>query len=150
MKLSIDRSEHKGKKKAVSAITNSIEANNDGIANLKQVCRYVIHHTTFMHWWSNSKQYDEGGELRFNALGLRYGDNGIFTGEEDDSVLPPPKDASMQLWISYMLSNSGFGFILKNEEKDIHPRLIELLKKYKSEFDELGVDISKIPSRTNI
>jgi len=150
MKLSIDRSESGGKKKAVSAITNSTKADKDGIASLKQMCRYIIHHTTFMHWWSNSKQYDEGGELRFNALGLRYGDNGLFTSEEDDSVLPPPKDASMQLWISYMLSHSGFGFILKNEEKDIHPRLIELLKKYSAEFTDLGVDISKIPSRTNI
>jgi hypothetical protein len=103
-----------------------------------------------MHWWSNSKQYDEGGELRFNGLGLKYGDNGIFTTEDDDSVLPPPEDATMQLWISYMLSNTNFGFILKNEEKDIHPQFIELLKKYKEEFEALGVDISLIPSRTNI
>lgn len=150
MKLSIPRAEVGGRKKAVSHITNSKEANDEGITNLKQICRYVIQHTTFMHWWSNSKQYDEGGELRFNGLGLRYGDHGVFTGEEDESVLPPPEDATMQLWISYMLSNTNFGFILKNEEKDIHPQFIEVLKKYREEFEALGVDISSIPSRTNI
>lgn len=150
MKLSIPRSEVDGVKKSVSKVTESIEADDEGIANLKQLCRYVIQHTTFMHWWSNSKQYDEGGELKFNGLGLRYGDNGIFTDESDESVLPPPEDATMQLWISYMLSNTNFGFILKNEEKDIHPRFIEILKEHRLEFEAVDVDISKIPSRTNI
>lgn len=150
MKLSIPRTEVNGVPKSVSAITDSEVADDDGIENIKQVCRYVIHHTTFMHWWSNSKQYDEGGELKFNALGLRYGNNGIFSDESDESVLPPPEDATMQLWISYMLSNTNFGFILKNEEKDIHPRFIEFLKEHRAEFEALGVDITKIPSRTNI
>lgn len=150
MKLSIPRTEINGVKKSVSVITDSDVADAEGIENIKQVCRYVIHHTTFMHWWSNSKQYDEGGELKFNTLGLRYGDKGIFTEESDETVLPPPEDATMQLWISYMLSNTNFGFILKNEEKDIHPRLIEILKQYQQDFATLGVDISKIPSRTNI
>lgn len=150
MKLSIDRPEINGRKKSISTITHSKEADEEGIANLKQVCRYVIQHTTFMHWWSNSKQYDEGGELRFSGLGLRYGDNGIFSPEDDDSIMPPPNDATMQLWISYMLSHTNFGFLLKNEERDIHPEFIELLKVYKDEFEAVGVDISKIPSRTNI
>ena len=150
MKLSIPRAELDGGKKSVSAITESETATTEGIDNIKQVCRYVIQHTTFIHWWSNSKQYDEGGELKFSGLGLRYGTHGIFTDEGDESVLPPTEDATMQLWISYMLSNTNFGFILKNEENDIHPQFIELLKKYQVEFAELGVDISKIPSRTNI
>lgn len=150
MKLSITRAEHNGRKKAVSAITTSDAANEEGIDNLKQLCKYVIHHTTFMHWWSNSKQYDEGGELRFNGLGLRYGNNGIFTPESDDSVLPPAEDATMQLWISYMLSKTNFGFLLKNEDKDIHPKFVELLQKYRDDFSAMGVDISLITSRTNI
>jgi hypothetical protein len=103
-----------------------------------------------MHWWSNSKQYDEGGELRFTCLGLRYGENGIFTDESDDSVLPPPADATMQLWISYMLSNTRFGQIMKNEEKDINPRMIELLLQRKSDFEKLNINIQDFPSRTNI
>ena len=150
MDLDIPRASYHGVEKAVSAITTSSKPENDDVDNLKQVCRYVIHHATFVHWWSNSRQYDEGGELRFTSLGLRYGKNGLFTDESDDSVLPPPEDATMQLWISYMLSNSGFGFILKNEEKDIHPRFIEMLKARKSDFEKLGVDITLIPSRTNI
>jgi len=138
---------------AVSEITNVSEnPGKDDIDHLKQVCRYVIHHTTFVHSWSNSQQYDEGGELRFTSLGLRYGDNGLFVDEDDDSILPPPKDATMQLWISYLLATSTYGFILKNEERDIHPKFIELLKKRKAEFKAIHkkLDISKIPSRTNI
>ncbi len=136
--------------KAISRITTSNTASETDMANLKQMCAYVIHHTTFAHWWSNSRQYDEGGELRFTGLGLRYGDQGIFTPESDDSILPPAEDATMQLWISYMLSNSSYGFILKNEEKDIHPKFLEILKKRKEEFLKLGVNIEDIPSRTNI
>jgi hypothetical protein len=146
----IPRAIVRNEQKAISRITTSNEASDEDIANLKEVCAYVIHHTTFAHWWSNSRQYDEGGELRFTGLGLRYGDKGIFTSESDDSVLPPAEDATLQLWISYMLSHSSYGFILKNEEKDIHPKFLELLKKRKQEFMDLGVNIEDIPSRTNI
>ena len=83
-------------------------------------------------------------------LGLRYGENGIFTPESDVSVLPPVKDATMQLWISYMLSKSSFGFLLKNEEDDIHPKFLELLKARRKEFKKIGVNIEDLPSRTNI
>lgn len=136
--------------KAVSRITESIEANQQDIDNLKQMCAYVIFHSTFAHWWSNSKQYDEGGDLRFTGLGLRYGENGIFVDESDDSILPPPKEATMQLWISYMLSFTKFGFIIKNEDKDISPSMIKRLLKLKPSFDAMGLDIYSIPSRTNI
>jgi len=150
MDISLPRPRVNNERKAVSRITESTTAGDEDIDNLKQVCAYIIHHSTFVHWWSNSRQYDEGGELRYLGLGLRYGNHGIFTTEDDDSVLPPAKDATMQLWISYMLSNSAFGFILKNEEKDIHPKFLELLKHRRKEFEKLGVNIEEIPSRTNI
>ena len=150
MDIEQPRSVVQGFKKAVSPITTTDRPADADLENLKQVCCYVIHHATFMHWWSNSKQYDEGGELRYNSLGLRYGDHGLFSGEDDDSLLPPPADATLQLWISYMLSNTNFGFILKNEEKDIHPRMISMLRELADDFMEMGVDVSKIPSRTNI
>ncbi len=138
---------------ALSPITNvSSDPGDEDIANLKQVCCYAIHHLTFMHAWANSQQYDEGGELKFTSLGLRYGDVGIFTDEEDDSILPPPEDATMQLFISYFLSTSSYGFILKNEERDIHPELVRLLKERKDDFLAIhkDLDVSKLPSRTNI
>ena len=138
---------------ALSAITNvSNDPDDQDIRNIKQVCCYAIHHLTFMHAWANSQQYDEGGELRFTSLGLRYGDLGIFTDEDDDSILPPPEDATMQLFISYFLSTSSYGYILKNEERDIHPDFIRLLKERKDDFLAIHekLDVSKIPSRTNI
>ncbi len=150
MDLGTERISIKGEIKAISPITGRRKPEAEDIENLKQVCRYVIYHATFMHWWSNSRQYAEGGELRYNTLGLRYGEQGIFTDENDDTVLPPPADATMQLWISYMLSNTKFGLIMKNEEKDICPKMIEMLQKRKEAFNTLGVKIEDIPSRTNI
>ena len=142
--------ENGGLPKAVSAITRRKDATEKDINNLKQVCRYVIYHATFAHWWSNNRQYDEGGDLKFTGLGLRYGDKGIFTNESDLSILPPPREATMQLWISYMLSYTRFGLIFKNEDKDLHPRLIEKMKELIKPFKKLKLDITTMPSRTNI
>jgi hypothetical protein len=155
MDIDIERSSNSKGTVAVSAITH-VEANpsKEDLENLKQVCKYVIHHTTLVHSWSNSQQYDEGGELRFTSLGLRYGESpdGLFVDESNDDILPPPKDASWQLLISYFLSTSTYGHILKNEERDIHPKFIELLKKRKDDFLNIhpSLNIAKIPSRTNI
>jgi hypothetical protein len=39
---------------------------------------------------------------------------------------------------------------MTNEEGDVHPKFIELLRARKSEFADLGVDIYRIQSRVNI
>ncbi len=150
MDTSVKRTESNGFFRAVSPITIKKTPGDRDIDNLKQVARYVIYHSTFAHWWSNNRQYDEGGELKFTALGMRYGKKGILTTENDLSVLPPPREATMQLWISYMLSYTRFGLIMKNEDKDLHPILIEKLQELDEPFRELDLDISTMPSRTNI
>ena len=150
MDMSSDRKDINGVIKSVSPITKKKIPKEKDIKNLKQACRYIIYHATFAHWWSNNRQYDEGGDLKFTGLGLRYGKKGILTNENDLSVLPPPREATMQLWISYMLSYTRFGLIMKNEDKDLHPGLIEKIKELKEPFEELDLDISTMPSRTNI
>ena len=54
------------------------------------------------------------------------------------------------LWISWMLSKTQYGFILANEEDDVHPRFVELLRARTAEFAALGLDIRTVSSRINI
>ncbi|MCB0036053.1 MAG: hypothetical protein KDE51_18610, partial [Anaerolineales bacterium] len=112
--------------------------------------RYIIMHATLMHDWPNAKQYEGGGEIAYMSLGLRYGNNGPFAPETDESIAPSPLIASEQLFISYMLSHGGYGFVIKNESRDINPDFIRLLRQRADKFAALGLDINKIQSRINI
>ncbi|MEO0844469.1 MAG: hypothetical protein AAF063_37245, partial [Cyanobacteria bacterium J06643_5] len=37
---------------------------------LKQLCVYVIYTSSFYHSWVNMKQYEDGGDVEFGAMGL--------------------------------------------------------------------------------
>ncbi|NER34355.1 MAG: catalase [Oscillatoria sp. SIO1A7] len=41
-----------------------------GIEDLRQLCIYVIYHSTFFHSWVNGKQYEDGGDVDYAAIGL--------------------------------------------------------------------------------
>lgn len=154
MDLSIARPVVDGVEKAMSALTEnpSFVEGKDDLQQLQQLCTYIIWQSTFGHYWSNSKQYDDIGEIRYNSLGIRFGDSelGALGPEADDSISPDLKIASQMMWWSNMLSRTGYGFILSDEEKDIPPRLIEKLKAKQAAFAELDIDIYDIQSRTNI
>ena len=138
--------------KAISPIATTSDPTDEAIENMKQVCRYVIFHATFFHYWPNSRQMDDGGEIVYSGLGLRHGKKecGIMTSEHDYSVAPPPQRASEQLWFANALTKTTFGHIMANEDRDIHPILIAELRTRKKAFEALGIDIAKIPSRPNI
>ena len=74
----------------------------------------------------------------------------MLSPESDASIAPPPLQASEQVWFAWLLSKGNYGFLMRNEERDIHPKLIELLRQRKDAFAALGVDIQTIQSRTNI
>jgi linolenate 9R-lipoxygenase len=40
------------------------------ISDLKKLCVYVIYHSLFLHSWVNYKQYEDGGDIDYAALGL--------------------------------------------------------------------------------
>ena len=103
-----------------------------------------------MHTWANSRQYDDGGELLYNGIALRHGTHGVLSPEADLSIAQPPDLSTDQLWFAWMLSTCSYGFITKNEDRDIHPQLIRLLQQKRAAFEEVGVDINTIQSRTNI
>jgi hypothetical protein len=141
------REEFDGIVRAMSPITKSDTPTPEDVESLKQACRYIIFQTTFAHSYSNGRQWDDGGEILYLSLGLR---NGSMAPEDDMSIAPRPVDASNQLFIGRYLSTVRYGSILKNEDHDVLPGLVELLKAWKPRFDAIGFDVAGIASRTNI
>ncbi|MGK7924489.1 MAG: lipoxygenase family protein [Spirulina sp.] len=38
--------------------------------DLQQLCVYILYHCTFFHSWVNNKQYEDGGDIEYTAIGL--------------------------------------------------------------------------------
>ncbi|MFT4801451.1 MAG: hypothetical protein ACI93N_001223 [Flavobacteriaceae bacterium] len=155
MDQSIERPIINGEKKSMSHITitkNPKDVKDEDIDNLKQACSFIMYHSSFGHTWSNSKQYDDIGEVLYCSLGLRFGtsDEGALGPESDMSIAPDLTRSTQMMWWSNMLSKTGYGFITKNEDNDINPKLIEALKAKEKDFNALGFNIDTIQSRTNI
>ncbi|MDX5429256.1 MAG: hypothetical protein LPK79_14235 [Bacteroidota bacterium] len=154
--LSAQREIRKGILRAVSPITlkTSIDPQKDleDIRNLKQACAYMIMIATYMHTWINEHQYDQLGEVLYSCGGLRFGEKerGILAPESDMSISPDLSRATQGLWLANILSRTEYGFITTDNEKDVHPRLIEMLKEKEKAFEALHVNIHEIESRTNI
>ncbi|MCP3166291.1 lipoxygenase family protein [Myxococcus qinghaiensis] len=136
--------------KAVSAVTWTDVPQPGELESLKRLCRYVIFFATFRHAWANNLQWDDAGEVLYACLGLRWGKGGALSTEADLDVAPSPEEATEMLWISWMLSKTNYGFLLSNEEDDVHPRFVELLRAHAAEFSALGLDIRTVSSRINI
>jgi len=150
MDLEVSRHTIDGQPIALQPVTLSDNPDHESVENMKQVARYAIFHATFFHNWPNSRQHDDCGEILYSGLGLRYGDNGVMAPESDLSIAPPPDLASELLWFANALTKSEFGFIMTNEDQDVHPKFPNLLRGRRSEFADLGVNIYRIQSRTNI
>jgi len=142
MDLDAERVVHEGVPRVISPI--------ESIEDLAQVCKYVIFLATFRHAWANNKQWDDGGEVLYTCLGLRWGPDGVLVPEDDMSVAPDAGHATEMLWISYMLSKTQYGFLLRNEEEDVHPRFVDLLRERVADFKKCDLDIDTVSSRINI
>ncbi|HEX5760029.1 MAG TPA: hypothetical protein VF121_12630, partial [Thermoanaerobaculia bacterium] len=143
----VPRQEVGGVLRAVRPVTRGDEPAPGDLENLKQLCRYAIFHASFGHAWSNSRQYDEGGEVLYASLGLR---NGAFGPESDLSIAPTPREAAYQMFLARFLSGNRYGMIMANTEGDIHPVLLELLRSREEEFRSCEVDIYDVQARVNI
>lgn len=159
MDLSIKRPKVSDEFKAVSHITTKKELNKNEpetckpeLEALKEACAYIVFNATFGHYWANSKQYDDIGEIRYCSLGIRLGiePDGVLGPENDDNISPDLKISTQMMWWSNMLSKTAYGFIMSNEQGDINPLLIHKLKEKEEAFAALGVDIYSIQSETNI
>jgi hypothetical protein len=135
---------------AVSAVPHSDVPESGALDALKQLCRYVIFFATFRHAWANNLEWEDAGEIRYACLGLRWGKGEGLPDEDDPDVAPPPDQATEMLWISWMLSKTSYGVLLANEEGDVHPRLVELLRARTAELAALGLDVQTVSSRINL
>lgn len=135
-------------------LTNTLspEKEKEEIENLKKACTYMIFVATFLHTWANEHQYEDIGEVLYNCLGLRYGDkeSGIMAPESDLSIAPDLTRSTQMMWFSNLLSRTEYGFITRDEERDINPHFCSLLLSKKEEFASYGVIVENIESRTNI
>lgn len=144
-----ERTDHDGHgARAVSALTTRDAPEADDWANLAQLCRYVIFFATFRHAWANNLQWDDGGEVRYANLGLRWTDADPLT--DDDAALPAPAEATEMLWISWLLSKTSYGAIVTDEDRDVHPRLVRLVRARRDELAALGLDVDRVGARINI
>lgn len=134
---------------SLSAITTSDTADEAGLANLQQVCRYLLYVTTFQHSWVNDTQYDIGGEVRFATLGVSgdLTDPGVLNGPLEEQVRP--YDALQHPFYTYMLTKTRYGYLLRNEDDDVPMELRERLAARQGEFKALGLDVRYIRSRIN-
>lgn len=139
-----------GVPRAVSRISESDQVTDAGLENLKQVCRYVIFLATFRHTWANNRQWDDGGEVHYTSLGLRWSEAGPFAPEDDAPTLPSPEHATEMLWISYMLSQTRYGSLLDNPDRDVDPRFVDALRAEKDTFAKWDLDLGQVTSRINI
>jgi len=136
-----------GTLRAVRPITTTDTPADGDIDKLKQLCRYVLFHGTFFHAWAHDKQYDDAGEITYASLGLR---NGSLGPEDDDSIGPAPDEATKGLITIAVGCAVKWGYILKNEDADVPPRLREMLAARAPDFARHDVDVHDIRSRINI
>lgn len=151
----VNREMRNGELKAVSPLTKEEsfkEGMEEDLENVRSFCKYAIMVATYMHTWINEHQYDELGEVLYNCGGLRFGDKetGVLGPESDMSIAPALDTATNGLMFANILSRTEYGFIVNNEEGDVHPEYIRLLEEKRKEFEALNVDINTIESRTNI
>jgi hypothetical protein len=112
----------------------------------------MIYVATYLHTWANEHQYEDIGEVLYNSLGLRFGEkeSGVLAPESDLDISPDLTRSTQMMWFSNFLSRTEYGFITRDEEKDINPYFSNLLINKKEEFAALGVIVENIESRTNI
>ena len=124
----------------------------DMINNLVKACTYMIFVATYLHTWANEHQYEDIGEVLYNSLGLRFGEKetGVLAPESDLSISPDLTRSTQMMWFSNLLSRTEYGFITRNEEKDVNPYFSDLLLAKKEEFKALGVIVEDIEACTNI
>eukprot|EP01064_Diplonema_japonicum_P012597 TRINITY_DN1_c0_g1_i3.p1 TRINITY_DN1_c0_g1~~TRINITY_DN1_c0_g1_i3.p1 ORF type:complete len:608 (+),score=232.26 TRINITY_DN1_c0_g1_i3:55-1878(+) len=124
-------------KVAVSPITKNAKITpknkKRNFANLKQMCRYILLLTTFKHSWVNDAQYDIGGWPEFASLGMRFD---IFDPAHENKDPVAFSIKHLQTTITWLLRNTKWGYITKDEARDMHPELLKLLNEKKDVFEE--------------
>ena len=130
---------------SLSPITRMDSPTSDCLDNLRQLTRYVIYFTTFVHSWTHANMLTDLGELRYSG----HVRNGGLGPEEDDRLIAPIRQATFALGSTHTLGRMDCGSMLDNLEGDVPTLLIARLRERRDEFKSNGFDIQKICARLN-
>lgn len=133
------------------------------MADLEQLCRYVIFHSSFYHSWSHDRQMEDGGEIAYASFGIRHREPYVpaqWTSRRayQERLWPTHADAGYQLFVGDTLVGIDIGYIGAIREKDDlswerHADhlggLWNRLKARRADFARQQVDIKTLRSRTN-
>lgn len=94
---------------------------------LVQLCAYAIYHATFVHTWSNDRQFDDLGDPRHTSLGLmtrRAPCAGDDMEEWEREARPLLRDAGFTATLARILSHLHVGMLLADDDCDVwnHPK----------------------------
>lgn len=131
---------------SLSPVTGSNQADAEGLDNLRQLCAYLLYHSTFKHSWVNDLQYLMGGEIEFSSLGVV---DDLTNMRVDPSKVVPPSEALEYPFITYILNYTEYGYIMRNEDKDMNPDLIKAIVSRSDDFAKLNYNIREIRSCIN-
>jgi linolenate 9R-lipoxygenase len=96
----------------------------DNIQDLRQLCIYVIYHSSFLHSWVNYKQYEDGGDIDYAALGLWDSHH-----QEYDPIAVTQRQIK-QVVLAWTLSNVRYNPVMENGS----PALKDLFWRYRDEI----------------
>eukprot|EP01064_Diplonema_japonicum_P028994 TRINITY_DN458_c0_g5_i1.p1 TRINITY_DN458_c0_g5~~TRINITY_DN458_c0_g5_i1.p1 ORF type:complete len:636 (+),score=193.31 TRINITY_DN458_c0_g5_i1:59-1909(+) len=149
-KTSSPHPEVNGVKVALTPITEDeviTEANKaENLANLKQMCKYLLMYTTVKHCWTNDLQNEIGGQPDFCSFGVD------FNILKPENVARDPIDPEIVAWLirsSWFVVAQKWGYIMKDEARDMNPRLKELLEENRETFKKWDYDIDNIRNCIN-
>lgn len=128
------RIEVDGRLRTVTPVVTSDEPSEAEVAALASMCRYAIYHATLWHSWVNDTT---------DALEPSYA-------QYNPTHRSTAKELTDHISVNLALSQTRYGMILRNEDGDIPPSLIELLEAKAGEFARYAYDPRRIRSRINI
>ena len=109
------------------------------IKDLRQLCTYVIYLSSFFHSWVNNKQYEDGGDISYAAIGLWDTHHPAY------DPIKVTQRHGRQVVLLWTLSNIRYNPIM-----DVGPDELKDLLWMRREQIEPGIPLSGIMMSTNI
>ncbi len=111
----------------------------ESIADLEQLCLYIIYHSTFFHSWVNNKQYEDGGDVSYSTIGI------WDTYHPTYDPLKVAEREAKQVVLLWTLSHVRYNPIM-----DVGPTMLKDLIWHHREDIEPGIAIADLMMSINI
>lgn len=144
-----------GIEKSIRPITHNLTPTDEDMTRLRNACIYMIEQPTFVHSHSHYKQDNAVGDpISFASLGLskeavKMVDGSLVFNRRVE--VTRREDAVTQLKLDKTLMGVKAGRLLRNENGDVDPDLIEILSASRHLYKNHGFDVDEfLLSCTNI